>query len=291
MLKTLAFIHRNDSRFAVGDFYPVLSIFSHHELGTTTSPFLLLDHLGPAILPEKSNKKGVNQHPHRGFETVTLMYQGELQHQDSTGAGGVISAGDVQWMTAGAGIIHKEEFSPEFRQQGGRFEMVQLWVNLPAKFKLVPARYQSLLAKDIPVIALAKDAGTVRVIAGSYQDQEGPAHTYSPIQMLDISMKSGESLELPAQHGDTTMIYLRSGLLGFENETEQLDAQGLAVMSSLGENFILTAIQDSTFIVLNGTPLHEPLVAHGPFVMNTQEEIVASYDAFKSGTFGLSTSE
>lgn len=286
MLKTLAFVHRNDSRFAVGDFYPVLSVFSHHELGTTTSPFLLLDHLGPTILPARSHKKGVNAHPHRGFETVTMMYQGELQHQDSTGAGGVIAAGDVQWMTAGAGVVHKEEFSPKFREQGGRFEMIQLWVNLPAQFKLVPPRYQSLLDQHIPVVKLANGLGQVRIIAGAYQGKVGPAQTYSAIQILDISLKAGQSLELPALHGDTTMIYLRSGLLGFENEAEQLDAQGLAVMSSLGENLKLHVLQDSAFILFNGTPLHEPLVAHGPFVMNTQDEIVASYDAFKIGNFG-----
>ena len=287
MYKTLAFIHRNDTRFAVGDFYPVLSVFSHHDLGTTTSPFLLLDHLGPGILAAKSKRKGVNQHPHRGFETVTLMFDGELQHQDSSGGGGIISAGDVQWMTAGAGILHKEEFSPTFRENGGRFEMVQLWVNLPSHAKLVSAHYQSLLADQIPQAQLLNDAGYFRVIAGQYQDLLGPAHTYSEIQLVDIFIQQGKSVMLSAQHGHTSMVYLRSGQLQLD-EHDMMDAQGLAVMSSLGRDFLVTALKDSHLILLNGAPLNEPLVAHGPFVMNTQAEILASYQAFKEGTFGQS---
>jgi len=140
-MKSLAFIHRNDTRFAIGDFYPALSVFSYQELGNTTSPFLLLDHLGPGRLEPKSNKKGVHEHPHRGFETVTFVFAGELEHQDSIGNGGVIGQGDVQWMTAASGIQHIEQFSPKFREQGGYFEMVQLWVNLPAKDKMSTPHY------------------------------------------------------------------------------------------------------------------------------------------------------
>lgn len=160
-LKTLAFLHRNDSRFAVGDFYPVLSIFSHYELGNTVSPFLLLDHLGPGVLKPTQLRKGVSDHPHRGFETVTLMFQGELEHRDSSGGGGIIAEGDVQWMTAASGVMHQEIFSEAFSRQGGAFEMLQLWVNLPAKDKMNPPRYQRLRAAHIPKIMLADDAGYV----------------------------------------------------------------------------------------------------------------------------------
>ncbi|MEK7740913.1 MAG: pirin family protein, partial [Pseudomonadota bacterium] len=165
-MKTLAFIHRNDTRFAIGDFYPVLSVFSHYELGNTVSPFLLLDHLGPGVLKPTNLRKGVSEHPHRGFETVTLIFAGELEHRDSSGGGGIVSAGDVQWMTAASGVEHKEVFSEAFSKTGGYFEMVQLWVNLPAKDKMNPPRYQSLRKANIPVIDLPNSAGTLRVIAG-----------------------------------------------------------------------------------------------------------------------------
>ena len=141
-MKSLAFIHRNDTRFSVGDFYPVLSVFSYHELGNTVSPFLLLDHLGPSVLSPSNKRRGVNEHPHRGFETVTFMFEGELEHRDSTGSGGIIAKGDVQWMTAASGVMHREQFSSAFRERGGAFEMVQLWVNLPAKDKMAEPRYQ-----------------------------------------------------------------------------------------------------------------------------------------------------
>ena len=283
MLKTLAFIQRNDTYFSIGDFYPVLSVFSHHELGTTTSPFLLLDHLGPSILAAKSKKKGVNKHPHRGFETVTLMFSGELQHQDSTGGGGVISAGDVQWMTAGAGVMHKEEFSSEFREKGGYFEMVQLWVNLPAKSKLVSPRYQSIRASQIPVVEDLEQQMSIRVIAGEYQGKTGPAHTYSPIQMLDVTVKQGQSIQLPAQHEHTSLVYLRKGEIQIGDEV--LLEQGMAVMSSQGTDIELKVLKDSQILLLNGQPLLEPLIAHGPFVMNSHEEILESYEVFKAGEF------
>lgn len=282
MAKTLAFIHRNDARFSVGDFYPVLSVFSHHELGTTTSPFLLLDHLGPSILEPKSKRKGVNRHPHRGFDTVTLMFDGELLHEDSTGSGGTISNGEVQWMTAGAGILHKEEFSPQFREQGGRFEMIQLWVNLPSHAKLVRPRYQSIGNQEIPSKQL--EHANIRVIAGEYDGLIGPAQTFSPIDVFDIELQAGQSLTVPAKHGDTSMVYLRSGQLDFDDEI--LEEQGMAVMSSLGEDLVLQAKKHSHILVLNGAPLNEPLVAHGPFVMNTQQQILDSYEAFKVEDFG-----
>ncbi|WP_111859247.1 pirin family protein [Acinetobacter sp. CFCC 10889] len=289
-MKTLAFIHRNDTIFSVGDFHPVKTIFSHHELGNTVSPFLLLDHLGPGILKPTNLSKGVSEHPHRGFETVTMMFKGELEHRDSSGGGGIIAEGDVQWMTAASGVIHKEVFSEAFSKQGGAFEIVQLWVNLPAKDKLNPARYQSLKKENIPVIHLENDAGMVRVIAGEYTDQQGIAKTHTPIMVLDIALKAGQTAIFPANRGDSTLIYLHTGKLKFNPETEMLDDevledQALAVMSSHGENVQVTALKDSKFLLLSAAPLNEPINAKGFFVMNTYSEILQAYEDLKAGKF------
>lgn len=289
-MKTLAFIHRNDTRFAIGDFYPVLSVFSHYELGNTVSPFLLLDHLGPGILKPTNLRKGVSEHPHRGFETVTLIFSGELEHRDSTGGGGIVSAGDVQWMTAASGVEHKEVFSEAFSKQGGYFEMVQLWVNLPAKDKMNPPRYQSLRKANIPVVELPKSAGTLRVIAGTYVDEnnevhQGPAKVHSPLNVLDIEIQAGQTVTLPAGVGDTTLVYLRSGKAQFQPEDEIFEEQSLAVMSNLEQDFEITALQHCKLLLLTGKPLQEPINGHGPFVMNTYDEILEAFDDIKNGTF------
>jgi len=224
-MKTLAFIHRNDTRFAIGDFYPALSVFSHYELGNTVSPFLLLDHLGPGVLKPTHLRKGVKQHPHRGFETVTMIFAGELEHRDSSGGGGIVQAGDVQWMTAASGIQHEEVFSEAFSKTGGHFEMLQLWVNLPAKDKMNPPRYQSLRKANIPVTELPNAAGTIRVIAGHYQNKDnkifqGPAKVHSPLNVLDIEINMGQKVILPANEGETTLVYLRSGKAQFQPEDD-----------------------------------------------------------------------
>lgn len=283
-MKSLAFVHRNDTRFAVGDFSPVLSVFSYHELGTTVSPFLLLDHLGPGRLLPSDLRRGVNPHPHRGFETVTLAYAGELEHQDNSGGGGIIRAGDVQWMTAGAGIVHEERFSAAFSRQGGRFEFIQLWVNLPARAKLTPPAYQNLAAADIPVVSLADGAATVRVIAGRYGAATGPARTHTRIGILDVRLQAGQTLTLPADEGDTALLYLRGGLLRLA-DGETLSEEGMAVMSSRGSDVQVTAVEDSRFLLLTGEPLGEPVVGNGPFVMNSYEEIVQAFDEFRDGRF------
>lgn len=289
-MKTLAFIHRNDTRFAIGDFYPALSVFSHYELGNTVSPFLLLDHLGPGVLKPTNLRKGVSQHPHRGFETVTLIFSGELEHRDSSGGGGIMQAGDVQWMTAASGVEHEERFSEAFSKTGGYFEMVQLWVNLPAKDKMNPPRYQSLRKANIPVVELPNEAGTVRVIAGQFKTEQGdqiqgPAKVHSPLNVLDIEIKAGQKVRLPADIGETTLLYLRSGKAQFQPEDERLEEQSLAVMSNLEQNFEITALQHCKILLLTGQPFHEPINGHGPFVMNTYDEILEAFDDIKNGTF------
>ena len=284
-MKTLAFIHRNDTLFSVGDFHPVKTVFSHHELGNTVSPFLLLDHLGPGILKPTHLRKGVTEHPHRGFETVTIMFKGELEHRDSTGGGGIIAEGDVQWMTAASGVMHKELFSEAFSKQGGAFEIVQLWVNLPAKDKLKPARYQSLSKDSIPTVQLEHDAGSVRVIAGEYAGQTGPAKTHSPMVLLDIHLKARQTAVFPAQEGDSTLLFLRTGRLQLSSTDEQLDDQALAVMSSHGEQVEVIALRESHFLFMSAAPLNEPINAKGFFVMNSYAEILQAYEDLKAGKF------
>ncbi|MFV5369332.1 pirin family protein [Acinetobacter junii] len=285
-MKSLAFIHRNDTRFAIGDFYPALSVFSYHELGNTTSPFLLLDHLGPGKLEPKSKKKGVNEHPHRGFETVTFVFAGELQHKDSTGGGGLIKRGDVQWMTAASGIQHIEQFSSEFRESGGPFEMVQLWVNLPAKDKMSAPRYQSLLNEDIPKIILDDQASYIRVVAGELNQTTGIAKTFTAMNVFDIHLVKDQEITLPAAEGTTTLIYLRKGKVQFSSDEESLEEQAMAVMSSLGTGVQINALENCDLLFLSAQPLNEPINGQGPFVMNSYDEILQAYDDIKTGKFG-----
>ena len=284
-MKTLAFIHGNSSHSAVGDFSPVVSVFSHYDLGNTVAPFLLLDHIGPGTLQASALRKGVDDHPHRGFETVTLMFKGELEHRDSSGGGGIIYPGDVQWMTAASGVIHKEVFSEQFSRTGGAFEMLQLWVNLPAKDKMNPPRYQSLRNEHIPKVQLANDAGWLRVIAGEYNGQFGPAKVHSPLQVFDVFIQQGQRIVLPAKSGDTTLLYMRSGRASFQPEDEQLEDNGMAVMSSLGEQVVLTAQRDCSILFLSGTPFNEPIYGRGYFVMNSYDEILQAYEDLKNGRF------
>lgn len=285
-MKSLAFIHRNDTRFAIGDFYPALSVFSYHELGNTTSPFLLLDHLGPGKLEPKSKKKGVNEHPHRGFETVTFVFAGELQHKDSTGGGGLIKRGDVQWMTAASGIQHIEQFSSEFRESGGPFEMVQLWVNLPAKDKMSAPRYQSLLNENIPKIILDDQASYIRVVAGELNQTTGIAKTFTAMNVFDIHLLKDQQITLPAAEGTTTLIYLRKGKVQFSSDEESLEEQAMAVMSSLGTGVQINALENCDLLFLSAQPLNEPINGQGPFVMNSYDEILQAYDDIKTGKFG-----
>ena len=285
-MKSLAFIHRNDTRFAIGDFYPALSVFSYHELGNTTSPFLLLDHLGPGKLEAKSKKKGVNEHPHRGFETVTFVFAGELQHKDSTGGGGLIKRGDVQWMTAASGIQHIEQFSSEFRESGGPFEMVQLWVNLPAKDKMSAPRYQSLLNENIPKIILDDQTSYIRVVAGELNQTTGIAKTFTAMNVFDIHLVKDQQITLPAAEGTTTLIYLRKGKVQFSSDEESLEEQAMAVMSSLGTGVQINALENCDLLFLSAQPLNEPINGQGPFVMNSYDEILQAYDDIKTGKFG-----
>ena len=285
-MKKVIGVYRNQNIHWVGDGFPVKNLMSYDRLGQAISPFLLLDYAAPYHFSPTNEQLGVGSHPHRGFETVTLAYQGEVSHKDSSGGGGQIKAGDVQWMTAGAGLVHEEFHSEEFAQHGGLFEMVQLWVNLPAAHKMTPPKYQSIAAQDIPVIELQDGAGHIRVIAGKYEQHVGPATTYSPVNVWDGELKADHvhHLHVPVQH--TTLLVLLSGELVL-NGTQRVQDSSIVMFAQDDDTEIqLEALQESKFLLLTGQPLNEPIQGYGPFVMNTKDEITQAFHDFNEGKFG-----
>jgi quercetin 2,3-dioxygenase len=269
----------------VGDGFPVRSLFSYDSHGKHLSPFLLLDYAGPAQFQPATRARGVGEHPHRGFETVTIVYQGEVAHRDSTGAGGRIGPGDVQWMTAASGILHEEFHSPEFTKNGGTLEMVQLWVNLPAQDKLTQPGYQTLLNADIPSVELADDAGKVRVIAGEFGGHRGPAHTFTPIDVWDVRLNQGKTSRFTVTEGHTLALVVLHGTVKVNGTEAARDAQ-MVLLDRAGTDVVVEAQTDATLVVLSGEPIDEPIVGYGPFVMNTQAEIRQAVDDFNKGKFG-----
>jgi quercetin 2,3-dioxygenase len=284
-MKKLLGIHRVQDTHWVGDGFPVRTMFSYHSLGSQISPFLLLDYAGPADFPPSDKPRGVEEHPHRGFETVTIVYQGELEHRDSGGNEGRIGPGDVQWMTAAGGVVHEEMHSRDFTRKGGTFEVVQLWVNLPARFKMSPPRYQTLLASDISTVTLADNAGTVRVIAGDFQRAKGPARTFTPINVWDVRLKTGRPADLPLPDGHTTALFVLHGKVTV-NGAETAGEAELALFDRSGNNITVDAEDDAALLVLSGEPIDEPIVGYGPFVMNTQDEIRQAISDYQTGRLG-----
>lgn len=292
----------------VGDGFPVRTLFSYDGLGKELNPFLLLDYAGPVVFPpappSRPEPRGVGAHPHRGFETVTIVYSGEVAHGDSAGHGGVIGPGDVQWMTAGSGVLHQEYHSPAFSATGGAFEMAQLWINLPASRKMTAPAYQPLLEAAIPAFALSGKVGTIRAIAGqaslpqaarqeaSIQKVTGPASTFSPLSVWDVRLKGGETVSLTRPNGWITAIAVLRGRVVVNGA--QAGAAQTVVLSRDGETFEIEAQtggtspeqEEALFLVLAALPLDEPVVGHGPFVMNEQREILEAIQDFRAGRFG-----
>src|SRR5262245_51519321 len=288
-VRELLRIHTSSGAHWVGTGFPVRSVFSYNEFGTELSPFLLLDYAAPYQFPPGNEKRGVGAHPHKGFETVTVAYQGELEHRDSSGGGGKIGAGDVQWMTAGNGIVHEEFHSREFTRKGGTLQMVQLWVNLRAKDKTAKAGYQTLLKAQIPDVALPQDAGSVRVIAGEYDGHKGPAKTFTAINLWDVSLSSGKTTALPLPSGHTTAFLVLSGEAVVNGEKTAREGD-LAIFSRAGEGVSVDAKSDTRILVMTGEPIAEPIVGHGPFVMNSRAEIEQAFEDYQLGRMGeLST--
>ena len=269
----------------VGDGFPVRSLFGYDGLGRHLSPFLLLDHAAPTHFEPAPRPRGVGQHPHRGFETVTIVYQGELEHRDSTGAGGLIGPGDVQWMTAGGGILHEEFHSRAFTARGGTIEMVQLWVNLPAHDKMTPARYQTLLDAQIPSVALPEGGGRVRVIAGEFDGQRGPALTFTPMDVRDVRLSAGGVGRFETRAGHTLALVVLHGTVLINGETVAREGQ-LVHLEREGSGVEIEANGDATVLWLSGEPIDEPVVGYGPFVMTSEAEIRQAIADFNSGRFG-----
>lgn len=266
----------------VGDGFPVRTLFSYDRMGKLLSPFLLLDYAGPAEFAPSEKRRGVGEHPHRGFETVTIVYSGEVSHRDTSGAGGTIGPGDVQWMTAGGGLLHEEFHSDAFTRNGGLLKMAQLWVNLPARDKMTAPRYQAITGSDIPVVDLPGSAGRVRVIAGHLRGSQGAAKTWTELNVWDVKLESAADLEVPEGHN--TIIAMLGGELSVAGQ--QLADGDLALLSAAGTQVSMRTGSGATFLLLSGVPIDEPIVGYGPFVMNTREEIVQAYEDLQSGRFG-----
>lgn len=286
-MKKLRYLQRPLGSHWVGDGFPVRSIFTYNDLAKEISPFLLMDYAGPAEFPPGNAKKprGVGEHPHRGFETVTIVYSGEVEHRDSAGGGGRIGPGDVQWMTAAAGLVHEEKHGAHFVKDGGRFEMVQLWVNLPAKSKMDKPKYQGISSDKIPAVNLPDDAGTIRIIAGQYENIKGPASTFTSINMWNTELKTGKTHSFEIKEGHTCTVFLLSGKLK-TNDGGLISEAELGVFSREEKVFSLTALQEAKFLILTGEPINEPIVGYGPFVMNSMQEIQQAFDDFNNGLMG-----
>jgi redox-sensitive bicupin YhaK (pirin superfamily) len=286
MQKSVELIMAPPSPHFVGDGFRVHTFIpSSHRIDMyRMNPFIMLDYNSKHYFEPSDTPRGVGVHPHRGFETVTIAYSGKVAHHDSAGGGGIIGEGDVQWMTAASGVLHKEYHEAEFARSGGWFQMVQLWVNLPSKYKMSAPKYQAIAnaqMKRVPV----NGQGFVELIAGNFQKEFGPASTFSPVHISNAKLKAGDVAEysFPA-HFNTSMIVVEGEVM--INESEQAPVNHFILMSNSGEEFTITATQDSTILVLSGEPINEPIAAHGPFVMNTHQELVEAFNDFNNGKFG-----
>ncbi|QXL85450.1 pirin family protein [Comamonas sp. NLF-1-9] len=268
----------------VGDGFPVRTLFNYNQHAPVLSPFLMLDYGGPVQFQPTEARRGVGEHPHRGFETVTIVFDGEVEHLDSTGRGGTIGPGDVQWMTAASGILHEEFHGREWARKGGKFEMAQLWVNLPAKDKRAAPGYQGITAAQIPTVALANGAGSARIIAGELDGQRGPARSFTPMHVWDVRLKAGCAAELPLPEGWTGALVVLQGRIDVDG-TEAADAQTVH-LSRAGSAVALKALEETHMLVLSGQPIDEPIAAYGPFVMNTEAEIRQAFIDLQAGHFG-----
>lgn len=270
----------------VGDGFPVRSLLTYDQLGQHLSPFLLLDYAGPAQFAPAVRPRGVGEHPHRGFETVTIVYSGEVSHRDSAGGGGTIGAGDVQWMTAAAGVLHDEFHSLGFTHAGGTLEMVQLWVNLPARHKMTAPRYQSIQSAAIPQARLPAGAGRVRVIAGNFAGLTGPAATFTAVNVWDMRVSAGHGASFALPEGHSAAIAVLRGEITVNGSPVAGAAQLIVLTQAGAEVRVEAGAAEATILVLSGEPLGEPIVGYGPFVMNSREEIETAMNDLRLGRFG-----
>lgn len=284
-IKKLQRIQRGAERHWVGDGFPVRNLFAYSSLGPMISPFLLLDYAGPMEFPPTEKRPGVGEHPHRGFETVTIVYSGEVEHRDSSGSGGHIGPGDVQWMTAASGLVHEEFHGRDFARRGGVLEMVQLWVNLPARDKMSPPRYQGISNSQIPVLELPGGDGSLRVIAGEFGGVRGPAQTFTPVHVWDIHLASEQPFCLPVPENYNTLLVVLKGSVHLSG-SDVIGAAEVGLFERTGDQICIDSAKDATVLLLSGEPIEEPIVGSGPFVMNSTEEIKQAITDYQSGRMG-----
>jgi redox-sensitive bicupin YhaK (pirin superfamily) len=285
IVKEVLGVYRPGSTHMVGDGFPVRNLFPSNELDREVDPFLMLDYAGPQYFPATDHPRGVGEHPHRGFETVTIVYEGLVAHRDSAGNSGVIGPGDVQWMTAASGIVHEEMHEKNWAKKGGTLHAIQLWVNLPQAKKMSAPGYQTILDADIPSIDLDGGAGRLRVIAGSFQGRKGPARTFTPIELYDLQLKAGKSLSLTLPEGHNTSIFVLQGRASVNGSRDAAEAE-LIVCERNGSQVVIDAREDSRILVVSGEPIEEPIARYGPFVMNTKAELIEAVQDYQAGKMG-----
>jgi quercetin 2,3-dioxygenase len=270
----------------VGDGFPVRTLFFYQQNGKALSPFLMLDYAGPYDFTPTTARRGVGEHPHRGFETVTIVYEGEVDHRDSAGGGGSIGAGDVQWMTAGRGVVHDEFHGKGFAARGGRFEMVQLWVNLPTVKKMTEPSYQAITDGQIPRVSLPEARGQLRVIAGQYADTRGPTRTHTPMCVWDLKLNGSTTpFTLDVPEGHSLLVCVLKGHVRM-NGSESLNEAEVGLYDRAGGSVTIDNAEAATLLILTGEPLDEPIVGQGPFVMNTAQEIRQAIADYQQGKMG-----
>jgi hypothetical protein len=285
IMKEVVGIFQPGSTHMVGDGFPVRNLFPSNDLDREVSPFLMLDYAGPQYFSPTDHPRGVGEHPHRGFETVTIVYEGLVAHRDSAGNAGVIGPGDVQWMTAASGIVHEEMHEKTWAKRGGTLHAIQLWVNLPKAFKMSRPGYQTLMKDDIPTVVLDEGTGRVRVIAGEFRGQKGPARTFTPIQLYDLQVRAGQPVSLTLPDGYNTSIFVVQGRASVNGPREAGEAE-LIVCKRNGTQVTIEAHEESRLLIMSGEPIEEPIARYGPFVMNTKAELIQAIDDYRSGKMG-----
>lgn len=283
--KSVLQVREPGSNHWVGDGFPVRNMFPSNGIDTQVNPFLMLDYAGPKYFAPTKKHQGVDEHPHRGFETVTIAYQGAVEHRDSAGHSGVIFPGDVQWMTAASGVVHEEKHEREFAEKGGTFEMVQLWVNLPAKDKMSQPKYQAITKEQIPSVQLGKES-YARVIAGELNGVRGPAETFTAVNLFDVRAKAGERFEIALPVGQNAAVVLLKGNVTLSGADRMESDALIAVLSPEGDAVSVEAVEDSTLLVLSGERINEPVANYGPFVMNTRAELAQAVEDYRNGKMG-----
>jgi redox-sensitive bicupin YhaK (pirin superfamily) len=283
--KEVLSIYQPGSSHMVGDGFPVRNLFPSNDLDREVSPFLMLDYAGPHYFSPTDHPRGVGEHPHRGFETVTIVYEGVLAHRDSAGNAGVIGPGDVQWMTAASGVVHEEFHEKEFAKKGGTLHAIQLWVNLPRASKMSAPSYQTILNADIPALDLDGGAGQMRVVAGSYRGYKGPARTFTPVDLYDLELKAGRATQLSFPEGHSAAIFVLQGRACANGSPVAGEAE-LIVFKRNGSQITVETQEDSRLLVMAGEPIDEPVARYGPFVMNTKAELLHAVQDYQAGKMG-----